>query len=64
MKAKDLRGRSLDELHEEEKKLRKELFDLEFRHGTRQLLDSAAIRRTRRDIARILTVADEKRRAS
>jgi large subunit ribosomal protein L29 len=60
MKAKDLTGKTLAELGEEEARLRKELFDLKFKHGTRQLGDPMSLRRTRRDLARILTVARSK----
>ena len=60
MKAKELAGKSLTELVEEESRLRKELFDLKFKHGTRQLADAMSVRRTRRDLARVLTLAHAK----
>jgi len=60
MKAKELVSKSLAELREEEARLRKELFDLRFQHGTRQLSDTMSIRRARRDLARVLTVAHAK----
>jgi large subunit ribosomal protein L29 len=60
MKAKDLRSNSVEELVGEEQRLRKELFDLTFKHGTRQLLDTDSMRRTRKDLARIMTVIGEK----
>lgn len=62
MNAKDLRDNSAAELKEEETRLRKELFDIEFKHGTRQLTDTASLRRLRRDLARLLTVLAEKTR--
>lgn len=57
-KKKDgLAGKSASDLTAEETKLRKELFDLEFKHSTRQLNDTMSIRRTRRQLARVLTAA-------
>ncbi|HEY4220863.1 MAG TPA: 50S ribosomal protein L29 [Myxococcota bacterium] len=50
-----LRAKNAAELTEEETRLRKELFDLEFKHSTRQLNDTMAIRRARRQIARVVT---------
>jgi len=61
MKTKDLRTNSVDELVAEESRLERELFDLRFKHGTRQLLDTDSMRRARRDIARIKSVLAEKR---
>ncbi len=63
MDPKELREKSLEELREEEQRLRRELFDLEFKNGTRQLLDTASITKAKRDIARVLTVLNEKNRA-
>jgi large subunit ribosomal protein L29 len=60
----DLQKKSASELGEEEKKIRKELFDLQFKHSTRQLSDTMQIRRTRRQLARVLTVATQKRTAA
>lgn len=62
-KAKDLRDKSIEELHETVQDLRRELFDDRFKHGTRQLTDTAAITRAKRDIARAMTVLREKQRA-
>jgi large subunit ribosomal protein L29 len=63
MKTKDLRNNSAEELIAEEARLSRELFDLTFKHGTRQLLDTDSMRRTRRDIARVKTLIAEKQRA-
>ena len=60
MKANELHDKPLNELKEEETRLRKELFDSKFKHGTRQLLDTASLKRTRRDLARVLTVITQK----
>lgn len=57
---KELAGKSLQDLREEETKLRKELFDLRFKHGTRQLMETGELRKTRRQLARVLTLARQK----
>ena len=62
MKAKELHDNTVAELKTEETRLRKELFDLQFKHGTRQLMDTAAMSRTRRQLARVLTVISQKTR--
>lgn len=56
-----LAAKSTSELQAEETRLRKELFDLEFKHSTRQLSDTMAIRRARRQLARVITFANQKR---
>ena len=63
MKAKELRDLSIEELKTKTQDLRKELFDHQFKHGTRQLTDTAVLNRTKRDIARAETVLAEKQRA-
>lgn len=60
MKAKELHNQTVAELKEREQELRKELFDLNFQHGTRQLMDTAALRRKRREVALVLTVLRQK----
>jgi ribosomal protein L29 len=57
----DLAKKSASELNEEATRLRKELFDLEFKHSTRQLGDTMSIRRTRRQLARVLTFSNQQR---
>jgi ribosomal protein L29 len=54
-----LREKNAAELKDEETRLRKELFDLEFKHSTRQLTDTMAIRRNRRQIARVATLHNQ-----
>ena len=51
---------SIEELKEQEIQLRKELVELKFQKGTRQLVDTAGLRKNRRDIARVLTVMSQK----
>ena len=60
-KNEELAKKSAAELKDEETKMRKELFDLQFKHSTRQLNDTMAIRRAKRDLARVITFANQKR---
>jgi large subunit ribosomal protein L29 len=61
MKPGDLRAMSLDQLDDEVLKLKKEHFNLRFQRATGQLENTARVRQVRRDIARIKTVASQKR---
>ena len=61
MKAADLRGMTVDQLDDEALKLKKEQFNLRFQRATNQLENTARVRAVRRDIARIKTVAAQKR---
>ncbi len=63
MKAKELRGRSRDELQGQLLELKKEQFNLRFQKATGQLENTARVRVVRRDIARIKTILDETARA-
>lgn len=60
MNASELREKSVDELRTLSDERRKELFDLRFKHYTGQLVNTAALRSTRRDIARIETIIRER----
>ena len=64
MKPKDLREKADEDLVKELEGLRKGLFNLRFRKVTDVVEDPAAFRKHRRDIARILTILDERRRAA
>ena len=57
----EYREQTLEELLEEEKKLRKERVTLRFQHGTRQLLDTSALKKNRKNLARLLAVIGEKK---
>ena len=57
---KDLAGKSAADLKAEAEKLQKELFDLRFKHGTRQLADTGSLRKARRQLARVLTLSRQK----
>jgi large subunit ribosomal protein L29 len=61
MKPPDLRAMTVDQLDDEFLKLRKERFNLRFQRATGQLENTARVRQVRRDIARIKTIAAQKR---
>jgi large subunit ribosomal protein L29 len=63
MKASEFRELSVGELEVKEKELAEAFFNLKFQHATGQLDNTAQLKRTRRDIARVKTVLGEKRRA-
>jgi large subunit ribosomal protein L29 len=63
MKAEELRQMTMDQLDDEVLKLKKERFNLRFQRATGQLENTARVRQVRRDIARIKTVAAQKRPA-
>ncbi len=57
---KELAAKSAGELSADAERLQKELFDLKFKHGTRQLMDTGSLKKTRRQLARVLTLARQK----
>ena len=59
MKAGELRELSIQELTEQEKGLTRELFNLRFQMATGQLSNHTAIKKTKKDIARLKTVLKE-----
>ena len=61
MKADDVRAMTPDQLSDELMKLKKEQFNLRFQRATGQLENTGRVRIVRRDIARIKTVAAQKR---
>ena len=61
LKPDDLRAMTPDQLDDELIKLKKEQFNLRFQRATGQLENTARVRAVRRDIARIMTVARQKR---
>src|SRR3954468_4089234 len=61
MKADDARAMTVDQLDDEVLKLKKEQFNLRFQRATGQLENTARVRVVRRDIARMLTIAKQKR---
>ncbi|HEY4920092.1 MAG TPA: 50S ribosomal protein L29 [Xanthobacteraceae bacterium] len=54
---------TVDQLDDELMKLKKERFNLRFQRATGQLENTSRVREVRRDIARIRTVAQQKRAA-
>ena len=62
MKPQELKELSADELRTKEKELSDQLFKLRFQHTLGQLENPMKLRNIRREIARIKTVLDEKRR--
>jgi large subunit ribosomal protein L29 len=61
MKPGDLRAMTVDQLDDEVLKLKKERFNLRFQRATGQLENTSRVRQVRRDIARIKTIAAQKR---
>jgi large subunit ribosomal protein L29 len=59
-KASELREMTVDELRQKELDLRKELFNLGFQKVTGEIENPLRIRSVRKDIARVLTVVNEK----
>ena len=63
LKTGDLKLMTVDQLDDELVKLKKEQFNLRFQRATGQLENTSRVREVRRDIARIRTVAQQKRAA-
>ena len=63
LKTEDLRHMTVDQLDDEALKLKKERFNLRFQRATGQLENTSRVREVRRDIARIKTIARQKRAA-
>jgi large subunit ribosomal protein L29 len=61
MKAEDIRAMTPDQMSDELLKLKKEQFNLRFQRATGQLENTARVREIRRSIARIKTIAAQKR---
>jgi len=61
MKAVDVRAMTLDQIDDEVLKLKKEQFNLRFQRATGQLENTSRVRVIRRDVARLKTIAAQKR---
>ena len=59
----DLKVMTPDQLEDEALKLKKEQFNLRFQRASGQLQDTSRVRVVRRDIARVKTIAAQKRAA-
>ena len=64
MKASELREKTPDQLREELASLKKESFNLRFQQATGQLENTARMKGAKRDAARVLTILNEKSKAS
>jgi large subunit ribosomal protein L29 len=61
MKIEDIRVMSADQIEDEVLKLKKAQFNMRFQRATGQLENTSQVRGVRRDIARLKTIANEKR---
>ncbi len=60
VKPSSMRDMSVDEINGRLGELREELFNLRFRNSMKQLDNPVKIRESRREVARLLTVLNEK----
>jgi len=56
MRATELRELTIDELLQQEAELKRKLFNLRFQRASGELDNTAEFKKTRRDIARVMTV--------
>ena len=63
MKFADVKAMTKDQIKDEVLKLKKEQFNLRFQRATGQLENTSRVRTIRRDIARMKTIASQKRAA-
>jgi len=61
MKPADIKTMTIDQIDDEVLKLKKEQFNLRFQRATGQLENTARVRDVKRDIARLKTIAHQKR---
>ncbi len=64
MRASELRDMSIEELEAKLREFSEALFNLKFQHATGQLDNTAQLKKTRRDIARVKTIINEKKRTA
>ena len=62
--AKELRDKTPDQLRDELARLKKEAFNLRFQQATSQLENTARMRTVKRDVARVMTILNEKAAAA
>jgi large subunit ribosomal protein L29 len=60
VKAKEIHESSAEELLIKEKELKSKLFNLKIQHATKQLTNTSQMKRVKRDIARVKTIARQK----
>lgn len=61
LKVEEIRGLGVDEIREKVEKLKKDLMQYRFQAKTGKLERQSTLREVRRDIARLLTIMNEKR---
>ncbi len=61
MKATEVRELDVEELEQRLSDTRRELFNLRFQHATGQLENTGQLKEVRRNIARLLTVLNQKK---
>ncbi len=59
MKAKEIRDLTSDELQQKLTDLKEELFNLRFQHGIGQIENPTKLKKTKSDIARVITIIRE-----
>ncbi len=60
MNAQELRNKTPDQLRDDLVQLKKEAFNLRFQQATGQMENTARMKTVRRDVARVITVLNEK----
>ena len=63
MKPKDIREKTVEDLMKQLSELREEAFRLNFKHSIGQLEQTTNLKNTRRNVARINTVLNERKSA-
>ncbi len=61
MKAAELKENTIEELEKKEQDMRRELFNLRFQQATGEIENPMRIRAIKKDIARVLTIAGQKK---
>jgi large subunit ribosomal protein L29 len=62
MKVEELREMTMEELKQKERELKRKLFNLRFQRARGELDNIAELVKTRKDIARVMTVSREQMR--
>jgi large subunit ribosomal protein L29 len=61
MNAQELHDKSVEELDQMQRELKRKLFNLRFQRSTGELDNTAELGKTRRDIARVMTIVQQKK---
>ncbi len=64
MKAAEIQDLEVEELEQRVAETRRELFNLRFQHATGQLENTGQLKEVRKNIARLLTVLNQKKQES